>query len=75
LVETVEDRGIVTRFTVEASKINESKVTLTTEYPTRGVRGWFEALVVPRYLRNVYAAELRLLAQRAAEANSSASNS
>ena len=67
LVETVEDRGIVTTFTVEGSKSNESKVTLTTEYPTKGVRGWFEALVVPRYLRRVYAAELRLLAQRATE--------
>jgi hypothetical protein len=68
LVETVEDRGIVTTFTVEPWQANESKVTLTTEYPTRGVRGWFEALVVPRYLRKVYAAELRLLARRAVEA-------
>jgi hypothetical protein len=70
LVETVQDRGVVTTFTVETSTPNESKVTLTTEYPTKGVRGWFEALVVPKYLRKVYAAELRLLAQRAMEINS-----
>lgn len=69
LVETVEDRGIVTTFTVEASQTNESKVTLITEYPTKGLRRWFEAFVVPRYLRKVYAAELRLIAQRAAEAS------
>jgi hypothetical protein len=75
LVETVEGRGIVTTFTVEPSQHNESKVTLTTEYPTKGVRGWFEALVVQRYLRRVYAAELRLLAQRASEASGGRTNS
>jgi len=75
MVETVEDRGIVTTFTVEPSQSDESKVTLTTEYPAKGIRGWFEALVVPRYLRKVYAAELRLLAQRAAEAGSNVSQS
>ena len=75
LVETVEDRGIVTTFTVEPSQSNESKVTLRTEYPTRGIRGWFEALIVPAYLRRVYAAELRLLAQRAIEANDGSTNS
>jgi hypothetical protein len=69
LVETVEDRGIVTTFRVEPTGSNESQVTLTTDYPTKGVRGWFEALVVPRYLRKVYAAELRLLARRAVEAS------
>jgi hypothetical protein len=74
LVETVEDRGIVTTFTVEGSTTDGSNVTLTTEYPTKGVRGWLEAFVVPRYLRKVYAAELRLLAQRAAEAGNEASH-
>lgn len=68
LVETVEDRGIVTTFTVEPARNDESQVTLKTEYPTKGLRGWFEALVVPPFLRKVYAAELRLLAQRAVEA-------
>ncbi len=67
LVETVEGRGIVTTFTVEASKSDESRVTVTTEYPAKGIRGWLEAFIVPRYLRKVYAAELRLLARRAVE--------
>lgn len=75
LVETVEGRGIVTTFTVEPSTGGESKVTLTTDYPAKGVRGWLEALVVPRYLRKVYAAELRLLARRAVEADHGASSS
>jgi hypothetical protein len=68
LVETVEDRGLVTTFTVDGAPGNSSRVTFVTDYPTRGLRGWFESLVVPGYLKKVYAAELRLLAQRAVEA-------
>lgn len=68
LVETVEGAGIVTTFTVTPTADGATNIRLDTRYPVHGVRGWFERLVVPRYLKKVYAAELRLLAQRAAEA-------
>jgi hypothetical protein len=65
LVETVEGSGIVTRFTVEPTAGDTSRVTIETTYPLRGVRGWFERLVVPGFLKKVYAAELELLKVRA----------
>lgn len=68
LVETVEGSGIVTTFTVTPAPDQAAHVVLATDYPTRGLRGWVETLVVPRYLKKVYAEELRLLGQRAAEA-------
>jgi hypothetical protein len=66
LVETVEGSGIVTRFLVDPLPNNMCRVTLETTYPVRGLRGWFERLVVPGYLRKVYGAELELLKARAA---------
>lgn len=65
LVETVEGQGIVTTFTVDPLPDGKARVTIATEYPIAGIRGWIERLVVPTYLRKVYAAELRLLDQRA----------
>lgn len=65
LVETVEGRAIVTTFTVEPLPGETTRVTIATDYPVAGLRGWLERWVVPRYLRRVYAAELRLLEQRA----------
>jgi len=64
LVETVEGSGIVTTFTVDPTAAG-SRVTFSTSYPVRGLRGWLERLVVPGYLKRVYAAELRLLGERA----------
>jgi len=66
LVETVEGSGIVTTFTVDPAP-GGSRVTFDTDYPVRGLGGWLERLVVPGYLRKVYAAELLLLGQRASE--------
>ena len=68
LVETVEGSGIVTTFTVDPAPGNQSQVTFATDYPAKGLRGLFEELFVPGFLRKVYAAELRLLGIRAAEA-------
>jgi hypothetical protein len=65
LVETVEGRGIVTTFTVDPLSGAQCRVTFVTEYPTSGVRGWIESLIVPGYLRKVYAAELAQLSERA----------
>lgn len=68
LVETVQDTGIVTTFTVTPMEDGGSHVRFDTVYPAKGVRGWFESLLVPRYLKKVYAAELQLLGQRAEDA-------
>jgi hypothetical protein len=64
LVETVQQSGIVTRFVVDPVAGDTSRVTIETTYPLRGLRGWFERLVVPGYLKKVYAAELDLLKAR-----------
>jgi polyketide cyclase/dehydrase/lipid transport protein len=64
LVETVQGSGIVTRFVVDPLAGDTSRVTIETTYPLTGLRGWFERLVVPGYLRKVYAAELDLLKTR-----------
>jgi hypothetical protein len=66
LVETDERTGTETRFIVESLGEASARVTFETHYQARGLRGWIEALLVPRYLRQVYAAELALLVQRAA---------
>lgn len=68
LVETYEQTGTETRFTVEPLGPSSARVTFETQYQTKGIRGWLEALIVPRYLRKVYAAELSLLGDRAVAA-------
>jgi hypothetical protein len=68
LVETYEQTGTETRFTVEPLGPSSARVTFETQYRTGGIKGWFEALLVPRYLRKVYAAELSLLGDRAVAA-------
>src|SRR5436853_2944445 len=50
LVETIEDAGIISRFIVGPLAKDKTSVTIGTEYPTRGVRGWLESFVVPGYL-------------------------
>jgi hypothetical protein len=64
LVETDSKTGTITRFIVEPLEPNRSRVTFETDYRTVGVRGWLESLLVPRYLKTVYAAELDLLESR-----------
>jgi hypothetical protein len=68
LVETVDERPIVTTFTVVPEHDRRSRVTISTEYQAKGLRGWFELLMVPSYLRKVYAAQLQQLAQVAMRA-------
>lgn len=65
LRETLES-GIVSTFLVESLTGDSSRVTITTSYEKRGLAGWIERLLVPGYLRRVYAAELALLAREAA---------
>ena len=68
LVETDHQTGTVTTFLVEGVTDSSTRVTFVTDYHARGLRGRIEALLVPAYLKKVYAEELDLLAVRAAEA-------
>jgi hypothetical protein len=65
LRETLDD-GIVTTFLIEPVNDRQSRVTITTVYDKPGLRGWIERLLAPRYLRQVYAAELAQLSRVAA---------
>jgi hypothetical protein len=62
LRETLDD-GIVTTFLVEPAGADAAQVTFSTSYYKEGLRGWFEKLLAPQFLRQVYAAELAQLAQ------------
>jgi hypothetical protein len=68
LVETDDETGTVTQFLVEPLDGGKARVTFETHYQAKGVRGWLETLLVPPYLTKVYAAELQLLSERAAQA-------
>jgi hypothetical protein len=65
LVETVEERDVVTTFTVAPQPGGKTRVTIATAYNAKGVRGWIEMLMVPGFLKKTYVAELQLIAQRA----------
>jgi hypothetical protein len=67
LVESVEERDIVTTFTVTPQADGKTRVTIATVYNARGLRGWVEMLVLPGFLRKTYVAELQLIGQRALE--------
>jgi Polyketide cyclase / dehydrase and lipid transport len=67
ILETYPEFGIETDFTVDPLDSGQrSRVTIATRYQKAGLAGWIERLVSPVFLRTVYAAELRLLAERAA---------
>ena len=66
LRETLDD-GLITTFLVKPLGSSQARVTITTVYRRTGVRGLIERLVVPSFLRKVYAAELTLLAREATE--------
>jgi hypothetical protein len=63
LVETIAESGIVTTFTVDADGApDRSRVTISTSAPSRGgLLGRLERAMSTRYLRAVYAEELRML--------------
>ena len=62
LVETLTD-GIVTTFVVEPVDEQRRRLTITTDCAKPGLRGWFERLLAPGYLRKVYVAELAQIAR------------
>lgn len=65
LVESYPETGTATRFVVDPIDAGTCRVTFETEYQARGLRGVIEALLVPRFLAKVYAAELKQLAAHA----------
>lgn len=66
LVETALHNGAITRFLVEPGADDGTcRMTFETRYQAPGVRGWFESLVVPGFLRTVYREEMALLRARA----------
>jgi Polyketide cyclase / dehydrase and lipid transport len=66
LVETDLATGAATRFLVEpAGDGRASRVTFETTWRRKGLGGWVERCLAPRYLRQVYRAELALLAAEA----------
>jgi hypothetical protein len=53
---------MATTFTVDPEDAGRnSRVTIATRYTKAGPSGWLERWLVPRFLRTVYAAELREL--------------
>lgn len=62
LRETLSD-GTVTTFLVDPVDPALARVTIATAYRKDGLRGWFEKLLAPRFLRQVYSAELAQLAR------------
>ena len=66
LCETYPDTGMVTTFTVDPEDAgHSSRVTITTRYAKAGLAGWLERWLAPRFLRAVFAAELRELGVQA----------
>ena len=63
LVETIEAERIVTTFTVDpGGPPDRSRVTISTSLPSKGgLLGRLERALSTRYLKTVYAEELRLL--------------
>ncbi len=62
LVETDLERGAVTSFIVDPISAAKSRVTITTDIPMRsGLVGLVERVVIRRFLKRVYVAELALL--------------
>jgi hypothetical protein len=59
LVERIlDDKGIVTTFTVDPLEDDVAEVTIETTWTPRGPGALFERLLAPPYLRSVYAEEL-----------------
>lgn len=66
LCEIYPDTGMVTTFTVDPEDAGRtSRVTIETRYTKQGLSGWLERWLVPGFLREVFAAELRQLDEQA----------
>lgn len=63
LVETISPTGAITTFRiVPESGGQASRVTISTDLEVKGLTGWIQSMVVPRFLRKVYSEELDNLA-------------
>jgi len=65
LVETDLETRITTRFAVHSTAERQAHVIVATEWTSPGMRGWFERLLAPGFLRRVYAETLDNLARLA----------
>jgi hypothetical protein len=72
LVETDVERGSVTTFTVASLGTSRARVTIATELRVRsGVLGTIERVLMSRFLRQVYNAELARIDQQIKSDNAS----
>jgi hypothetical protein len=58
---TLDEKDIVTTFTVDHLEPGRSRVTIETTWTPRGLGGLFERLLAPPFLARVYAEELENL--------------
>ncbi len=65
LVETDLETRITTRFAVHSTAERQAHVTVATQWTSPGIRGWFETLLAPGFLRRVHAETLDNLARLA----------
>lgn len=57
----LDDRGLVTTFTVDPIDDARARVTIETTWTARGLGGLFERWLVPGVLRRIYRAQLEQL--------------
>lgn len=63
LVETIAQTGATTSFRVVPDSGGQaSRVTIATDWETKGLLGWAQSLLIPQLLRKVYTEELDNLA-------------
>jgi hypothetical protein len=66
LAETDVNTGLVTTFTVVPSENHRAEVTIATSWEAQGgVKGLFERIVTPMFMRRIYRQELQRLEQYA----------
>lgn len=62
MAETDLDTGLVTKFIVEPRDNGQSEVTIATTFePSPGLKGWFERMTAPGFMRRIYRKELQQL--------------
>ncbi len=62
--ETDLDSGLVTTFTVEATSVDRSTVTIASEWERpAGLKGWLDSNMRAMTMRRIYTEELALLGQ------------
>ncbi len=71
LVESYPEKGMVTRFVVDALAAETCGLTIETEWQPRGISGLFERLFAPPMLRRIFREEIGNIRRRVAPASAS----